>query len=101
MKTRPVVISEDAVADIEIACAFYDRQEEGLGRYFFSSLVSDLESLSFFAGIHSVWFGYHRMLAKRFPFAIYYEAQEDLVVVIAVLDMRRNPSAIVSRLSGT
>jgi plasmid stabilization system protein ParE len=101
MKTRPVVVSEDAVADLGMARAFYDRQEEGLGRYFLSSLVSDLESLSFFAGIHSVRFGYHRMLAKRFPFAIYYEVREELVIVIAVLDMRQNPSAIASRLSGT
>jgi len=101
MKVRPVVVSEEAVADIEMARAFYDRQEEGLGRYFVSSLVSELESLSFFAGIHSIWFGHHRMLAKRFPFAIYYEAQEELVIVVAVLDMRRNPSAIARRLSET
>jgi plasmid stabilization system protein ParE len=100
MKQRPVVLSKDAVNDIEGARAFYDRQETGLGHYFVSCLVSDIESLAFFAGIHSVWFGHHRMLAKRFPFSIYYDLQEELVVVVAVLDMRRDPSAIAGRLSG-
>ncbi|MDD5306772.1 MAG: type II toxin-antitoxin system RelE/ParE family toxin [Deltaproteobacteria bacterium] len=99
MKKRDVVVSEDAIVDIEEAPAFYDRQERGLGDYFISCLMSDLESLGFFAGIHSVWFGYHRMLAKRFPFAIYYDLVEELVVIMAVLDMRRNPSTIRKRLS--
>jgi hypothetical protein len=99
MRSRSVVVSEDAVGDIEEARAFYDRREMGLGDYFVACLVSDLESLAFFAGIHSVWFGYHRMLSKRFPFAVYYDVVEDLAVVIAVLDMRRNPSTIAKRLS--
>jgi hypothetical protein len=101
MKRKNVVVSEDAVVDLEKARAFYERQESGLGEYFIACLLSDLESLSFFAGIHSVWFGYYRMLSKRFPFAIYYESTEDLAVVVAVLDMRRNPATIAKRLSDT
>ena len=31
------------------------------------------------------------MLAKRFPFAIYYEVRGDTATVYAILDMRRNP----------
>jgi hypothetical protein len=99
MKRKNVVVSEDVVVDIEEARAFYDRQERGLGDYFIACLLSDLEALVFFAGIHSVWFGYHRMLSKRFPFAIYYDVTDDLAVVVAVLDMRRNPSTIRKRLS--
>lgn len=98
MKRRSVVVSEDAVIDIEEARAFYERQERGLGEYFTSCLVSDLESLSFFAGIHSVRLGYQRMLLKRFPFAVYYDVLEDIVMVVAVLDMRRSPSNIEKRL---
>jgi hypothetical protein len=94
-----VVVSEDAVLDIEEARAFYDRQERGFGDYFVSCLVSDLESLAFFAGVHSVWFGYHRLFSKRFPFAIYYDVVEELAVVVAVLDMKRSPSNIKKRLS--
>jgi plasmid stabilization system protein ParE len=95
---RDVVVSDEAVSDIDEARDFYERQERGLGDYFAACLLSDLESLVFFAGIHSVCLGYHRMLAKRFPFAIYYSIDEELVAVVAVLDMRRNPSAIKTRL---
>jgi hypothetical protein len=99
MKRRNVVLSEDAFADVEGARAFYDRQESGLGDYFLSCLVADLEALSFFAGIHARRLGHHRMLAKRFPFAIYYDVDEALAIVVAVLDMRRSPSAIKNRLA--
>ncbi len=39
MKRRNVVVSDDAVIDIEDARAFYERQENGLGEYFISCLV--------------------------------------------------------------
>ena len=98
MKKRDVGLSSDALEDIEDARAFYERQEDGLGEYFASCMVSDLESLTFFAGIHSVWFGHHRMLCKRFPFAVYYDVLDDLALGVAVLDMRRNPATIKDRL---
>jgi hypothetical protein len=94
MRKRSVVVSDEAVMDIERARAFYERLESGLGEYFAACLIADLESLAFFSGIHSIWFGYHRMLCKRFPFAVYYEVLEDIAMVVAVLDMRRNPAAI-------
>jgi len=51
---------------------FYENQVKGLGIYFLDSLYADIDSLLFFAGIHQmIQGGYLRMLAKRFPFAIY------------------------------
>ncbi len=66
---------------------------------FFDSIVSDIESLSLYAGIHSKRFGLYRMLSKRFPFAIYYDVIETTAVVIAVLDARSNPAWIRRKLS--
>jgi len=48
-------------------------------------------SLYLFAGIHPCHDGYHYMLSHKFPFAVYYEISNDAVVVVIVLDMRRNP----------
>jgi hypothetical protein len=42
--------------------------------------------------IASLVFGYHRLLSKRFPFAVYYRIANDLDLVVAILDCRRNPS---------
>lgn len=53
-----------------------------------------------YAGIHATHFGYYRMLAKRFPYAIYYEIEDNIARVVAVLDMRQNPASIEGKLRG-
>jgi plasmid stabilization system protein ParE len=74
---------------------FYEKQGEGLGEYFFDSLFSDIDSLALYGGIHPKVFGYHRMLSKRFPYAIYYSIEEEPVVIVwRVLDLRRDPKKI-------
>jgi hypothetical protein len=98
MKTREVFLSEDAVTDIESGRDFYDLNSEKAGDYFVSGILSDLESLSFYAGIHPRVFGFYRMLSRRFPFAIYYEINKDQVWVTGVFDMRRQPEGIVEKL---
>jgi len=42
---------------------------------------------------------YHRLLSKRFPFAVYYRVEEQAVLVYAVLDCRRRPAWIRKRLA--
>ena len=92
MKIRDVIISDDAVADLDAGKAFYDARESGVGDYFIDSLIVDLESLAYYAGIHAMHWGFLRMSSKRFPFAIYYEIAQETVIVVAVLDMRRDPT---------
>ena len=96
---KPVTVLADAASDLELGRDFYDAQELGIGDYFSDSLLSDLESLRLFHGIHSRQFGFHRMLASRFPFGIYYDETDDEVRVFAVLDLRRDPLWIRSELS--
>ena len=74
---------------------FYESKEGGLGDYFLVNLYSDIESLKLFGGIHrKVYCGFHRALSKRFPFAIYYTVEENIIRIKAVVDCRRNPSWI-------
>jgi len=37
-------------------------------------------------------FGYYRMIASTFPYGIYYREKPNETEVIAILDLRRNPS---------
>ena len=60
---RRVVLLADAADDLAEAKEFYDTRESGVGDYCVDSLLSDVESLGFFHGIHAVRFGCHRMLA--------------------------------------
>jgi len=92
MKIR---LLSSALDDLSEGRLFYEKQGEGLGEYFFDSLFSDIDSLTLYGGIHPKFFGYHRMLSKRFPYAIYYKLEEESVVVVwRVLDLRRDPKKI-------
>ena len=94
-----IKILESAKQDLREGFDFYESQETGIGSYFLESLFSDIESLRLFAGIHGAHFGlYHRLLSKRFPFAVYYRIEENEARVYAVLDCRRDPAWIRKRL---
>lgn len=94
-----VKILRDASQDLIDGYHFYERQSEGVGRYFLSSLIADIESLVLNARIYRIIFDdYHCLVSKRFPFAVYYKIEEDIVVVHAVLDSRRDPESIRRRL---
>ncbi len=69
---RTVVVLAEAAEDIEQARDFYDAQETGVGDYCADSLITDIKSLAVYHGVHARCFGFHRMLASRFPFGIYY-----------------------------
>ena len=94
-----VQILDEAQRDLIESYRFYEGQGEGLGDYFLDSLFSDIDSLQFYAGIHPVYFGYNRLLSKRFPFAVYYRVENEIARVYAVLDCRREPSWTRTRLS--
>ena len=88
----------EAEKDLIGGFAFYERQSKGLGEYFLDSVFADIESLRLYAGIHAIFFGYHRLLARRFPFAVYYNLEDEVIRVYAILDCRRDPDSIRTRL---
>lgn len=95
-----ILLSESASDDIAIGYLFYENQSAGLGAYFESSIPSDIRSLIIYAGVHEVHFNiYNRKIARRFPYAIYYTVEDDLVRVFGVIDTRRDPVSIEDRFS--
>jgi len=95
-----VRLLEDAEKDLEGGYYFYERQSSGLGIYFLDSLFADIDSLAYFGGMHRIIFGHHRLLSRRFPFAVYYRVIDDSVVVTSVLDCRRRSSLVREKLRG-
>ncbi|MCF6330498.1 MAG: type II toxin-antitoxin system RelE/ParE family toxin [Sulfurimonas sp.] len=93
-----IEILDEAEKDIAIGISFYEAQKDGLGKYFLDSILSDIESLHIYAGIHVVISEYYRLLSKRFPFSIYYKIKDDVIYIYAVLDCRRDPNATAKRL---
>ncbi len=94
-------ITRSAEMDLMNGFTFYERQQVGIGSYFLDSLYADIDALMLYGGVHAKPIsGLYRAMAKRFPFAIYYNLRDELITVVAVLDCRRNPASIVKRLSG-
>ena len=86
-----VIISEDALRDLEKAADFYEEQEPGAGGYFLDKMIREIDRLDVVAGIHRQVWGYYKMVAERFPYLIFYRLSEDTVQVKAVVDGRRDP----------
>jgi plasmid stabilization system protein ParE len=92
---------EAAKEDLREGWAFYERQSAGLGDYFLDSIQADVRSLKLFAGVHEMADDFHRLLVKRFPFAVYYLLEGEYIDVYAILDCRRDPDWIVKRLDSS
>jgi plasmid stabilization system protein ParE len=86
-----IKILPSALEDLDRGRRFYARQGKSVGDYFLDSLFSDIDSLELYAGIHLKVFDFQRLLAKRFPYAVYYKVDGDVCIVFRVLDCRQEP----------
>lgn len=98
MNIKDIIALKEVSFDIKIAQDFYENQHKGLGDYFKDSIISDIESLWLYGGIHLKVFGLYRLLSKRFPYGVYYNIKENVLVIVAVLDLRQNPKNITQNI---
>ena len=89
-----IEVLTDAKEDLFSGYLFYELQETGIGDYFLDSISSDIDSLLIHHGYHRQFFGFHRLIAKTFPFSIYYRVVGETIFVDAVIDQRRDPESI-------
>lgn len=89
--------------DLARGYEFYEEIESGTGDYFLTSIVKDIRELeSYKQDFRNKQFGFFRKLGSDFPFAIYYEFQEDplTVIVFAILPMKADPVWIKKQMAG-
>ena len=55
---KKVVVLADAAEDIEAARDFYEMQDASVGEYCVDSLLTDIESLGLFSGVHPLISGF-------------------------------------------
>lgn len=99
--TYSIFFTPSAENDLVKAKQFYTKTDSALGQYCVDSLMLDIERLRFFAGIHPNVNGQYRVLARSFPYSIYYQLIKNRVLILAVLDNRQNPKTIKQRLTTT
>ena len=75
------------------ATAWYEERHPNLGADFIPeidrSVALAAEKPLLFAIVHN---GIRRVLAKRFPYSVYYKAESRRIVVLSVFHVSRNPS---------
>ncbi len=88
------MVLDSAEEDISDGHAFYEKEQMGIGDYFFDSISSDIDSLPIHNGRHRIFFGFHRLLAKTFTFSIHYRIVDETIFIDTVLNRRGNPQTI-------
>lgn len=94
-----LILAPEAEQDIAEAYAWYEGRRIGLGEEFLSSIDATIEAIrrtpQMYAVIHE---SYRRALARRFPYAIFYEQVEGTVIVYGVFHTSRDPGKWRQRL---
>ena len=78
--------------DIEAAFEWYEREEFHLGFEFLDELRNAyVRILDHPLAYQSLRSGIRRALARRFPYAIFFSIQGEVIVILAVLHTARDP----------
>jgi plasmid stabilization system protein ParE len=82
-------------ADLDVAATFdwYENEETGLGREFLDELRASYDRIvDGPLGYQDLRSGIRRALLRRFPYAVYFAVDGDVVVVLTVLHVGRDPA---------
>ena len=88
-----------AETDVEDAAAYYEAQEPGLGDDFAEAFERAIRHILDFpeaSALISKRTRRHRM--RRFPYGIIYQIRGGLILIVAVMHLRRSPKTWQSRL---
>lgn len=75
---RNIVVLAQAANDIESEIDFYNAIQDGVGRYFRGSTITDLRQHGAYFGEHRIHLSFFRALSSRFPYAIYSRDKDEL-----------------------
>jgi plasmid stabilization system protein ParE len=86
-----LVIAPEAEQDIADAYSWYETRRIGLGEEFLTSIDACIHAICRQPDLYPVvHYPYHRSLARRFPYAVFFEHVEGTVTVYGVLHTSRD-----------
>ncbi len=95
-----VILRPETEIDIAQAASWYESQQPGLGFQFVEEIKCAFKRIaqnpSLYSTLHKE---VRRALIHKFPFGIYYFAEEKKIVIIAVMHVSRNPQRWQQRTS--
>jgi plasmid stabilization system protein ParE len=94
-----VVVLPESEEDLRQACTWYEAQQRGLGGAFLEcvdrSIAKIAQNPEMYPFVHE---NYRRALLRRFPYAVFYEYEEEEVIVYAIFHNAQNPEKWRGRL---
>ena len=95
-----VNIQPGAIADADIAAAWYEDRRRGLGIEFILEFDAAIERAAEYPESYEVLYrGVRRVLLRRFPYAMYYVFANNIVEVFAVIHQHEEPSTWKSKIT--
>ena len=90
--TREVVLRPEAGDDIREGRRWYESQSAGLGAEYLRSVERCVARIERSPDLYPIVDeATRRARLRRFPFAIYYEVEDEQIVILAVWHYRRDP----------
>jgi len=90
--THALRFQPEVEADVRSGRAWYEGKSRGLGdeflRVFYASCQELTRNPRMYPPIHR---DFHRCLLRRFPYAIYFTIEQDIVVIFGLLHCARDP----------
>ena len=87
-----IVFHPDIASEIKASYEWYQNQAQGLGKDFIAELESAYEAI---AELPDTWPKFskncRRFLLSRFPFSVIYQAQNDSILILAVMHNSKKP----------
>jgi toxin ParE1/3/4 len=89
---RRLILRPEAQRDAEEAALWYDLQRSGLGDRFIRELRQLLDRITEYP-LHfpRLDLAIRRGHLQHFPYSVYFAAEDEIVVILAVLHQRRHP----------
>jgi plasmid stabilization system protein ParE len=78
--------------ELRAALLFYEEAETGLGAKFLDEIEATIERIcSMPQAWRSISRRTRRCLVHRFPYGLIYQVEHDEILIVSVMDLRRNP----------
>ena len=87
-----LVVRPAAANDLRSAYRWYEEQQPGLGEELLEEVQAVIDRMLLLPRAYpTVHRDTRRALVRRFPYGIFFRANDDAVIVVAVYHLRRNP----------
>ena len=88
----PIIVRPEAEEDIKDAFLWYESQSVGLGTECLRCFDASFSMISRNPELHTkIYHDVRRILVRRFPYGVFYVFDNNKIVILAVMHIKRHP----------